>query len=243
MTAAPTSRSPRDTTARGTRTKERILDAAEAAFAEHDYDTVTFRDLAAEAGVQFSLVTYYFGSKDVLLEEVVKRRFGVLDGARRTKLAELLERGDAKVRELLEAFFEPLYRMIKSRDPGWRNYARLIARVNFAGHLQAISKRYFDDTALRYIDALRAVLIDADELDVVRAFGSSIGLMTLVFAHDPRVRSLSGGRIDPTDFEPAYSALLTYTTAGVLAATNKPPAAPIRRAANDERLRSKKGRS
>jgi AcrR family transcriptional regulator len=54
-------------------TTERILDAAEDLFATRRPDTVTVRDVAASAGVTHALVHNYIGSKDDLLNAVIKR--------------------------------------------------------------------------------------------------------------------------------------------------------------------------
>ena len=47
-------------------TRDAILAAARERFAEHGYDRVRMRDVAADAGVDVALVTYHFGSKDGL---------------------------------------------------------------------------------------------------------------------------------------------------------------------------------
>ena len=69
-------------------TKELMLDAAEALFAEHGYEGTTTRMLAKEAGVNIAMVSYYFGSKEKLFEALVESRAGVL----RDKLISLTER-------------------------------------------------------------------------------------------------------------------------------------------------------
>lgn len=63
-------------------TRRRILDAARRLFAEHGYDEVTMRMLAAEANANVALINRYFGSKRELFAEVLAQqgRFpGVLD--------------------------------------------------------------------------------------------------------------------------------------------------------------------
>ncbi|MFI7605173.1 TetR family transcriptional regulator [Micromonospora sp. NPDC049366] len=47
-------------------TREAILDAARAAFAERGFDAASIRAIAAAAGVDPALVHHYFGSKDQL---------------------------------------------------------------------------------------------------------------------------------------------------------------------------------
>lgn len=54
--------------------KERILDEAMRLFAEQGFDSVTVRDIAAEADVSVGLINHHFGSKDGL-REAVDRKF------------------------------------------------------------------------------------------------------------------------------------------------------------------------
>ncbi|MFC4063273.1 TetR family transcriptional regulator [Planomonospora corallina] len=63
-------------------TRRRILEAARRLFAEHGYDHVTVRLIAAEAEANIALINRYFGSKRELFAEVLalQGRFpGVLD--------------------------------------------------------------------------------------------------------------------------------------------------------------------
>ena len=60
---ARTRRGPR---AGGADTRQAILHAARARFGAHGYDGTKLRDVAADAGVDVALVSYFFGSKDGL---------------------------------------------------------------------------------------------------------------------------------------------------------------------------------
>lgn len=53
-------------------TREDILSAARAAFAESGYDGATVRDIAARSGVDPALLHHYFGSKDQLFLAAVR---------------------------------------------------------------------------------------------------------------------------------------------------------------------------
>jgi AcrR family transcriptional regulator len=55
--------------------RERILEAALAAFAENGFEGSTTRDIAARARVTLGLVQYYYGSKLSLWKAVVDRAF------------------------------------------------------------------------------------------------------------------------------------------------------------------------
>ncbi len=52
-----------------------LLEVAEQLFAKHGYEAVSVRQLASEAGVNLAMVSYYFGSKDGLFEELLQSKF------------------------------------------------------------------------------------------------------------------------------------------------------------------------
>jgi AcrR family transcriptional regulator len=54
--------------------KVQILDAAEKAFAEHGFKEASTRLIAQLAEVNVSMISYYFHSKEKLLEKVLERR-------------------------------------------------------------------------------------------------------------------------------------------------------------------------
>jgi len=53
--------------------RESILKAATMLFAEHSYDSVGIRDIAKEAGVNSAMISYYFGGKSGLHQEIFAR--------------------------------------------------------------------------------------------------------------------------------------------------------------------------
>ncbi|HET9221202.1 MAG TPA: helix-turn-helix domain-containing protein, partial [Roseiflexaceae bacterium] len=73
------------------RTREAILDAAEAVFAEHGFDGVSVDAIAAAAGYNKSLIFQYFGDKLGLYTEVVKRADQAMTELLAQVLAPLLE--------------------------------------------------------------------------------------------------------------------------------------------------------
>jgi AcrR family transcriptional regulator len=62
--------------------REHILIVAEELFAEKGFDGTSVRDIAQQAGVNLAMISYYFGSKEKLLESLVELRasyaYGIL---------------------------------------------------------------------------------------------------------------------------------------------------------------------
>lgn len=67
---------------RTTNTRESILDTAEALFAQQGHDGTSMRQITGAAGVNLASVNYHFGSKESLVQAVLKRRLEVLNRER-----------------------------------------------------------------------------------------------------------------------------------------------------------------
>jgi AcrR family transcriptional regulator len=61
----------------GADTRQEILDAARASFAENGYDRTTIRGVAGEAGVDPALIHHYFGTKEDLFTASVSIPFPI----------------------------------------------------------------------------------------------------------------------------------------------------------------------
>ena len=88
-------------------TREAILAAARAAFAEHGYDRATIRGIAADAAVDPALVIHYFGSKDELFGAALEIPVEPGVVLERAAAADPREIGATVVRAFLAAW-EPL---------------------------------------------------------------------------------------------------------------------------------------
>lgn len=53
-----------------------IIETAEQLFAKKGYEATTVRDIADQAGVNIAMISYYFGSKEKLLEALFNHRMG-----------------------------------------------------------------------------------------------------------------------------------------------------------------------
>ena len=70
------------------KTREKILDTAEHLFSIYGIDGTSVRNITRQAGVDLSLVNYYFNTKDQLFEEVLVRRVAKMSDARIEQLNE-----------------------------------------------------------------------------------------------------------------------------------------------------------
>ncbi len=50
------------------------MDSAELLFSQKGFDGTSVRDIAEAAGINTAMISYYFGSKEKLMEEILKER-------------------------------------------------------------------------------------------------------------------------------------------------------------------------
>ena len=109
-------------------TKDRILGAAEALFAQHGFAETSLRQVTSRADVNLAAVNYHFGSKSNLINEVFRRRLDELSAKRLTALREVEERNPDDLEGVLAAFIEPALQLSLDRHGG-SAFVRVIARA------------------------------------------------------------------------------------------------------------------
>lgn len=112
-------------------TKERILAAAEALFAQHGFDGASLRQLTSAAGVNLAAVNYHFGSKEKLVEQVFRRRLDALNQHRLAELAKVVGQPQTTLEDVLAAYIRPALEL--SHDGNGSLFMRVLARA-FAEH-------------------------------------------------------------------------------------------------------------
>lgn len=110
------------------KTRTRLLQAAESLFIEHGYESMSLRQITRLASANLAAVNYYFGSKELLFEEMLSKRLDLLNQERLRLLASCEERGiPLDVNVLLSVLFVPALRL--NRDAGEPTLMRLLGRV------------------------------------------------------------------------------------------------------------------
>lgn len=84
---ATLAKSPRRTVDTEAKSRTVLLRAAEKLFAANGFAATSIRDIAGEAGLNLSLISYYFGSKEQLFAALMEERTQMLEHQRREQLA------------------------------------------------------------------------------------------------------------------------------------------------------------
>ena len=134
---------------KGERTAERILDAAEALFAERGYAGATLRDVATEVGLRTPSLYNHFPSKESLYAAVLERGISpVLDVL--TEVVEARDRSDRDVRQIVEKTMN-----LVGRRP---DLPRLIQHETLSGgrHLTPMLREWIQRTFARAYQMVEA---------------------------------------------------------------------------------------
>ncbi|WP_394127328.1 TetR/AcrR family transcriptional regulator [Vibrio hepatarius] len=130
-------------------TKEKILDVAEALFAEHGFKDTSLRTITSKAGVNLASVNYHFGDKKTLVRAVLNRYLEAFMPAVQDALINLNLNDQYEMADVFESLRGPLRNLNDVRPNGTSRFMLLIGRgyTDVQGHL-----RWFITT--RYSEAL-----------------------------------------------------------------------------------------
>ena len=190
---------------------DRLLDAAEDAFSEKGYDGAGMKEIARLSGTSQSLLHYHFGSKERLYEAVIARRSRKINAARHA----LLDRVPPDAPDAVERIFEALFRPPLGPEGRGRSYARIFAGLAAGGARDSeLVRRYYDETARRFIAALAAARPEASPMAAARAYTMALGALVVALSGEARTTRLAG---DGGGRPALLDDLVTYATGGFAA--------------------------
>jgi AcrR family transcriptional regulator len=194
-------------------TREQLLAAAERLFAERGFAGVSVRMIAATAGVNWSLVGYYFRGKNGLLAEVYRRHCTTLNRERLRLLADA-RRDGWHLESVIEAFVRPALAEIQGRD-GETQFSRLRAMVAAEDtplFTQLVADN-FDQSSRTFVAALRECLPDLPPDEILWRFHFMLGTIYYSVSSPQRIKAFSRGRCNPGDLEATVRHLVPFLAA------------------------------
>jgi AcrR family transcriptional regulator len=198
--------------------RARILNAAEATFADHGYAGTSLRKIVEQAHVTQALVTYYFGSKEALFKEVFLRRGREIALKRQAALKAL--RASNKpfaLREVVACYLRPALEMRRTREG--RAFIRLQARMHtepprFAEQLR---REVYDHTVQDFHAAFREA---APHLSARTAYWRLVLVIgAYLYAHSDahRLDKMSGGLCNTRDLDEMLEQITAFVVGGLIA--------------------------
>jgi AcrR family transcriptional regulator len=178
-------------------TKDKILDTAERLIGEQGYAATSLRQIIGEAGVNLAAVHYHFGSKEELLDEVIRRKAGPVNERRMLLLDEAERAADGAplpVEAILEAFLRPVFEA-KERNP---EFVRIMGRVHGEGMMPAVLRKHFQLVVVRFRMAMLRSLPHLDDQELGWRLELMFGAMSMAMWHRPAaLGEVSGLKILP----------------------------------------------
>lgn len=205
---------------------ERILIAAEQAFAKEGFERPSLRDITAAANVNLASVSYYFGSRDGLVDAVIIRAVKRWNSARIEQLDRYVsEAGGAPVavEKIVACMVDPILNEAKGADDGGGYLGNLLGRSmtdpssrlpNEVGPAYAEVMRRFDEVLSR-----SAPHLERREIFWRLFFG--VGGMLRIFTQGDLLNPASGGRSGEPDWEWIRCQLIQFITGGIEAGSTK----------------------
>jgi AcrR family transcriptional regulator len=201
-------------------TRERILDAAEQLFATRGFDGTSTREIVAKSGDTIGSVNYHFGSKQALLDEVIKRRWEIIAVARRDAYeAEREKHGDAPpIEAVVAALVIPYMEKAMRGGKSWRSYMQLQTRLFYSPDSYDESLRALSEPVAReYVGWMQAALPTASLENLGYAYQFMIG-STVESAAEigiDRIHRITGGACSSKNFEAVSARLVRFIAAGI----------------------------
>lgn len=183
-----------------TEPREQILDAAARLFAEKGYGGTGVREISAAAGVALSMINYYFGSKQGVLEELLDRTQG-----RYIETVRQAFEGHATLEAKIHAWLRGAVALARD-NCAWIRVAFLDLPREAPGVLEAKARRIQEVAALVREHILAPLGREAD----IPLLGPAIGTMIMShFMARPMVERIVGPLPDDDAFYERYARVIT----------------------------------
>lgn len=179
-------------------TQERILDAAEEAFAVHGFNGVSLREIVKSAKVNLAAVNYHFGDMESLYLKVLRRRLLPLNAARIAALDALMKAAPddlPSMSDILECLVRPALDVHRDQARGGPHSVRLLARslwepLPFLGTFMA---EEFHPVLTRFSQILRRHVPHLTPEDFVWRMSFVVGAMQHTLGTLHQMHSLTRG--------------------------------------------------
>jgi len=208
-------------------TKQRIMDAAVRIFSRKGFSNTTMRQITAEAGVNLAAVNYHFGSKENLIEEILKNHVVPLNRERSERLDRVRKTADKegrepRVEEIMRAFIEPIAANRGKYGMDHLEFVHLVARLHAEQqqHLREMFIKLMIPTFTMFFDTLCEVLSHVPKQVIFDRMMFAVGSMTRALFMKVYPVQLPEGVEAHSDGDALIEMLINFVTAGMEAPWN-----------------------
>jgi AcrR family transcriptional regulator len=201
-------------------TPEHILDAAEREFAMNGYTKTSLREIAERVQINQALISYYFGDKLRLFEEVMKRRGNEI-ARRHIELLDELESAfdPVPLHLLVTAFLTPNFEL-RDQGPNGLSFMRLLAQLHFQPNetTLALRREIYDASVKRYVKAFIRTMPQVAVIDILWRINFIVGSVLYMFSGNYRIQDLSDGEyVEQWDRQAIIERMTNFIINGIAA--------------------------
>ncbi|MDN4501204.1 TetR/AcrR family transcriptional regulator [Alteromonadaceae bacterium BrNp21-10] len=205
------------------KTKTEILDAAEILFAEHGFADTSLRSITSHAGVNLASVNYHFGSKKMLIQEVLRRYLDTFIPAVGNELQMLLQATpQPNMQQVFRSLIQPLLLLNKTRPDGTAIFVRLLGRgySESQGHLRKYIMFHYGDVLKGFVEAVVLAAPELEPSDIFWRLHFAIGTFVFTMASSKALLEIAEADYQQAeDIEGIIHRLIPYISAGAAAPT------------------------
>jgi AcrR family transcriptional regulator len=198
--------------------KEKLLRSAEVLFSEKGFREVSVREIAAHAGVNFALVTYYFRGKQALFNEVYRIHATPLLQEGMKRLESITQNGrKPSVEDILKAWLLP-WLQLENNQQASAIHLRVTANLSHERweNTRKVSS-IMQHTHSAFINTLHSRLPYLSKETLMWRLHFVMGALVFGIRQPASLIALSGGRCDPNDLEATFNRILPFAVAGFCA--------------------------
>ncbi len=207
-------------------TKDALLDSAEKLFAKEGFHGTSVRAITSEAGAHLASINYHFGSKEVLMKEVLERRLLPINNERLEMLEAALsharqEGRPPSIMEVVRAFADPLFTRARTSE-SIITFSNIV-QISLAQHDSTVGALFLGimrPVLMAFIKALGLALPGQDDkqlhLKLHFMVGSMLhGMRMLSMARNPTQKKLHPEFTAHIDPEVLMDHMYIYIVAGL----------------------------
>lgn len=180
-----------------TSTCEALINAAEKLFIEKGHHSASLRDITRDANANLAAVNYHFGSKEGLIQAVLKRRLLAINQERMNALDRLEEQAKGeplKPSQILDAFFGTLLRMVTDETSEGAGVLMLLERTmsDPAAFIHTLFDHEYVPVLNRFREALYAALPGVPQDEIIWRFQFMLGATSYAIVGPQALRRAAG---------------------------------------------------
>ncbi len=201
-------------------TQIKILEAAEAEFADNGFNGASIRKITQRAGVNIASINYHFGSKEALIREMFHFRLGPINEIRLSRLREEQERAGSlpvPLEEVIKILVAPVFELMLTGATSPPRFLLVIARC-MSEPLELFKKLdrdIFQEVYEKFFAAIQDALPGADPEQVGLQLNFAISSMVGMLTHFSRIEQVAGTATRRRQTDEILQQFITYVASGI----------------------------